>query len=138
MKLFRNTGHNRLGKQGEREIERLLVDAGYKVKDGYDGCDRTVVNPSTGEMLHIEIKTARKSLKGYQFCVRKDGHTSVDFSDLVILLCVHDSGRVRSFCFKPCEIKGQLLTITSAKHWTDHECDVVSTIEGLLLPVKLS
>jgi len=116
--ILKNTGHNRLGAQGEIEIAAMLTEAGYKVRPGYDGCDLVVVNKETGEMLHLEVKTARKTAKGFQFCLRKRDHTSVDLSDAIILVCVYSSGRIKTYCAKPCELPHQKMTVTTTQRWS--------------------
>lgn len=129
--LIRNTGHNRLGLLGEKEIADLFTKAGYKVEKDDFGSDLVVVNRPTGELLRVEVKTARKTTKGFQFCLRKSGHTTVDISDLIVLLCVNPSGRVRTYCMRPCECQSLKITVTSTLRWAQLECDPVKRIGEL-------
>lgn len=129
--LIRNTGHNRLGALGELEMTTLFRKAGYRVEDDNAGSDLAVVNKETGEFLRVEVKTARKGAKGFQFCLRKPGHTTVDVSDLIVLLCVYPSGRVRTYCLRPCECMSTKITVTSTQRWSLMECDPVERVREI-------
>lgn len=60
--------------------------------------DLVITDTSTGEILKVEVKTARRDKKGrWQFCLNKNdkhGVTSIAHSDVVILLAIDNLNRV--------------------------------------------
>lgn len=89
-----------LGAWGENVARNLLVRSGYAVQPspyGYPG-DLLVKHRLTGELIILEVKTARRCSDGkYRFTLWKDGHTDHRKADAVILLPVLESGRVVPF-----------------------------------------
>jgi hypothetical protein len=78
--------HLELGQFGEDFVAKMLSDVG----------DVTTSGPADLELMgcHIEVKTARPSKYngnggiGYQFLLKKRGHTNFTKADILILLCV--------------------------------------------------
>lgn len=71
--------------------------------------DLHVYSRVSGEQIKVEIKTARRGKGGYQFCLRKrdkHGQTDVGHADIVLLLCVGQSGAMWPFVV-PVHIFGQ-------------------------------
>jgi hypothetical protein len=90
-----------IGALGERLAAHLLERAGYLVshtRPGERRGDLRVVDQTTGEIVRVEVKTARRSQdKKWRFTLRKRGHTDHRQSDIVILLAVMPSGRAIPF-----------------------------------------
>ncbi len=62
--------------------------------------DLHVYSRLTGEQIKVEIKTAKRGKRGYQFCLRKHdkyGETTINHADVVLLLCVGLSGSFLPF-----------------------------------------
>lgn len=85
--------HNtQVGDYGETYVSNILAYSGYYVQKtahiAYSGDIRTI-NPQTGVIATIEVKTAVRDAKGkYKFCLAKPGHTDYRYSDYVILVCL--------------------------------------------------
>lgn len=84
--------HTALGTMGELLVARLLTERGYRLLKSHKHGDLTVSDPD-GVIINVEVKTARRGSQGWQFCIRKTGHTDCAHADWVILLAVQDSGR---------------------------------------------
>lgn len=89
-----------LGVSGEFYALRQFEALGYKVeyaqtkKQG----DLKVVDMTTGQIVKVEIKTARKGRNlNYQVCLKKKGKTDVAHSDLVVIQLVLGTGEVVPF-----------------------------------------
>lgn len=85
-----------IGALGERYVGAALEKQGWQVS--YQHCnkqgDLRAWNPETGEIVRIEVKTARRNADGnWCFNLFKKGKTSVLHADVVILLAVLKSGR---------------------------------------------
>lgn len=109
--------HNDIGCHGEKYAAQLFRDAGYIVRncshERHSG-DICIVDPVTGELLKIEVKTAIESHRGrYGFCLIKAGHTSIKHSDFVLLLCIDKHGKHYSYLIPTELIFSQHLTISS-------------------------
>lgn len=111
--------HVLTGNFGEDYVYRLLVNSGYIVrktaKFAFSG-DLEVIDPSTGEIFKIEVKTANQNpLNGrFQFCLRKTGKTDCSYSDFVILVCIDTEGKIYLYCAHcSCFNGSQLVGITS-------------------------
>lgn len=85
--------HTDLGTLGEFYVARMLAYAGLAVEMG-GPADLLV------EGMPVEVKAARRGTyrskmktwsndQGYQFCLRRDGHTEIR-APVVILLCYND------------------------------------------------
>lgn len=88
----RRTLAQQTGDYGEQYVANLLQNAGYNVEIcsnlRFSG-DLCICDPSTGEFLKIEVKTAFESKRGqYQFCLFKPSFTDCSYSDYVALLCI--------------------------------------------------
>lgn len=83
---------NALGWMGEVTIQRQLEAAGYQVRLARRGeGDLHVVDPHTGWVLRIEVKTAMRSTdRKWRFTLWSKGRTNYRNSDVVILLAVLD------------------------------------------------
>src|SRR3972149_4905962 len=103
-----------VGTMGEITIARMLECSGYDVSFTHPGEKRgdiCAVSRSTGEIMRIEVKTARRATDGkYRFTLFKKGHTDYRDSDVVILLPVLKSGRVVPFVL-PVERLGKRSTV---------------------------
>jgi hypothetical protein len=84
-----------IGMMGEQIVYHMLASAGYIVSNTHPGeqrADLRVITPH-GEVLRVEVKTARKACDGkWHFTLRKKGKTDHSHSDVVILLCVMLTG----------------------------------------------
>jgi hypothetical protein len=93
--------HREIGAVGERWLCETLERQGYRVAYGQLGKkegDLRVIDVITGEVLKIEVKTARQCKDGkWRFTLAKDGHTDHQHADMVALLAVMASGRVIPF-----------------------------------------
>lgn len=93
------------GNIGENYVKQLLWDSGYfakkRRKKRFAG-DLWTKSTQTHPTLNIEVKTANESQFGtYHFCLRKDGHTDICYSDYVILVCIDRFGSKFCYCI-PC------------------------------------
>ena len=89
-----------IGSLGEQLCYHLLASRGYlpsNVHPKEHRGDLRVVT-SSGEILRVEVKTARRASDGrYHFTLRKAGHTDHSDSDVIILLCAMKTGYVVPF-----------------------------------------
>ncbi|MCU0481684.1 MAG: hypothetical protein MUE54_10810 [Anaerolineae bacterium] len=86
-----------MGKAGEAYAEKQFMDMGYKVTypTEYKQGDLRVVDVTTGEIVRVEVKTARRGQNGrWQVCFRKGKKTDCHHADLVVMQLVLDSGQV--------------------------------------------
>jgi hypothetical protein len=111
--------HVLTGNFGEDYVYRLLVNSGYIVrrtaKFAFSG-DLEVIDPYTGEIFKIEVKTANQHpVKNYfHFCLRKTGKTDCTYSDFVILVCIDKEGKIYLYCAHcNCFNGAQLVTVSS-------------------------
>ena len=101
--------HNEIGDFGEQYIARLLAEAGEVTPGG--PADLLF------EGVSVEVKTARPSNYngrnlGYQFCLRKRGHTDHRKAAVLILLCLGLRGQVRGVFVIPTEVIGERRKLT--------------------------
>lgn len=87
-----NKNHTSLGNYGEIYVKNFLIESGYFVQicasERHSG-DLRILDTLTGEIFQVEVKTAYCDYKGrYGFCLRKQKHTDITYSDFVILLCI--------------------------------------------------
>lgn len=90
-----------VGFAGELLASRALESAGYHVRIDHRDGDLTVI-VSTGEIVAVEVKTARYGKDGcYRFTLQKhwQGRQCADHrnADVVILLCVSRTGHTIPF-----------------------------------------
>jgi hypothetical protein len=111
--------HILTGNFGEDYVYRLLVNSGYIVrrtgKFAFSG-DLEVIDPYTGEIFKIEVKTANQSphTNKFQFCLRKTGKTDCTYSDYVILVCIDKDGKIYLYVAHcACFNGSQLVSISS-------------------------
>lgn len=110
-----------LGALGERLTYSLLKASGYQVSNTHPKEHRGDLRVITcdGEVLHIEVKTARQaSDKKWRFTLRKLGHTDHGDSDLVILLCVTRSGYTVPFVIPIEVLRTQNAAVISSDPYT--------------------
>lgn len=82
--------HVRTGIRGEKYVATMIENLGYEVHypDG-DFCgDYCIFDPLTGEAIRLEVKTANRGAKGYQFCTYRAGKTNCQDSDVVALVFI--------------------------------------------------
>lgn len=89
--------HSSVGLAGEILVAQYLERSGYSVQILHDKGDLSVVYPNNGQIVGIEVKTARRNTRGaYSFTLRKNwqGRQCCDVrkADIVILLCVMKTG----------------------------------------------
>jgi len=81
-----------LGDYGEQYIHNLLTQAQFdcEIVSHLNYCgDLQVFDKNCGERFAIEVKTAFIGTNGrFNFCLNKSNHTSIKYSDFVILLCI--------------------------------------------------
>lgn len=109
-----------VGVAGEQWAAAALERAGYYVSFTCQRApgDLRVLCPDTGEIIRIEVKTARRTRrKVWQFNLYRKLHdrvcTDAQKSDFVVLLAVHPSGRITPFVL-PAAILGQQKQVTIA------------------------
>lgn len=94
--LPHGANHRALGMLGEYHAREKLREAGYLVEfvTARKVGDLRVVNPQTGEIVRVEVKTARSGNDGmWQFCLSRTNKTGSDKTncgnaDITILQCV--------------------------------------------------
>lgn len=96
-----------IGTWGKLTVYQRLEKAGWLVS--FCHCEKRgdlrATNPLTGEVLYIEVKTARQGRdKKWRFTLVKDGCTDYRDSDKVVLLAVLKSGDVVPFIIPVSEI----------------------------------
>lgn len=106
-KLSKPSGkRHRVGHLGELAAVLLLERAGYKVHipETRTTGDLHAINPNTGELIRVEVKTARRGKdRKWRFTLLKidpnDGSPQTDhrYSDIVLLLAVTLSGALVPF-----------------------------------------
>lgn len=108
-----------VGFAGELLASRALQANGYHVRLSHERGDLSVILPSTGEVVAVEVKTARYGKDGtYRFTLYKhwQGRQCADHrnADIVILLCVSRTGHAIPFVV-PVPIVGdrRVVAITS-------------------------
>ena len=106
-----------LGDYGEKYICNLLINSGYFVQicASERNCgDLRILDTQTGEKLQGEVKTAYESARGqYGFCLRKQNHTDISYSDFVILLCIDKYNSHYQYVIPSGLIGSKFLSITS-------------------------
>jgi len=124
------------GYLGEMVILEALRDSqkyqGSPTKTYHKG-DLHVVNRKTGEYFRVEVKTAKRTKNGWQFCLRKHdkyGQTNIDDADIVVLLCVGLSGAFWPFVL-PKEAFGAKKKIQIRNLDTTHYSEYRQTLNQL-------
>jgi len=96
-----NPSCKKIGMIGELWLADKLRNQGYLVAMGIQGQkkgDLSATDPRSGELIRIEVKTARRGKNGkWKFTLVKTGCTDHRHADVVALLAVMDSGRVVTF-----------------------------------------
>lgn len=115
--------HTAVGAMGEQTAAALLRQSGYTVSHtgrGERRGDLRAVDPTTGEMWRVEVKTARRSKSGrWKWSLRKPGHTDIGDADIVLLLAVLKSGRAVVFVV-PTGAFGDVKTFECRTHPEDY------------------
>lgn len=106
-----------LGAYGEQYLCKQLCNEHYLAEIvanlGHVG-DLRILDTWTGEMLQIEVKTAYETANGhYKFCLNKKNHTSLSYSEFVILLCIDKYLRHYTYIIPTSLLYAQSLTISS-------------------------
>lgn len=110
------------GRLGEYLVRAILASQGYGVKFPEKKCqgDLHATDLTTGEIIKLEVKTATRTARGdYQAILHKSdkyGGTDCHHADIVILVCVTNSGSMTFFVVPADEIKTKSLTITGNPH----------------------
>lgn len=97
-----SVSHTSIGNLGEAWLAQKLQKRGYRVTIAHERGDLTVITPD-GEILYVEVKTARANVQGrYAFTLykqSKSGKVKADCrqTDFVALLCVMQSGAIVPF-----------------------------------------
>lgn len=108
MPTFANQRRKALGCAGEIWVSEQLARAGWQVsftREREHRGDLRAVHPMTGEILKIEVKTARQGKdKKWRFTLVKQGCTDYRHADVLILLCALKSGHVVPFVIPVAEI----------------------------------
>lgn len=90
-----------IGTMGEITVARMLELSGYEVSFTHvreRRGDLRVYDIQSGEIVRVEVKTARRSKDGkYRFTLFKKGCTDYRDADVVVLLPVLKSGRTVPF-----------------------------------------
>lgn len=114
---FTNLSNRQIGGIGEIWLSEALRNQGYEVTPGIQGQKRgdlTAVDPRSGEMTRIEVKTARRGKDGHwRFTLVKKGHTDHRHADKVALLAVLKTGDVVLFMIPVEEIKNRRSAVIS-------------------------
>ena len=100
MEYLENKRAKAVGSYGESIAKALLEDAGYLVSYAHEGekrGDLCVIDQETGEIIRVEVKTARRGADGrFTFSLERRNTarvmTSAYHSDFVILLAVTKQG----------------------------------------------
>lgn len=103
-----------LGAEGERFAMEQFTRAGYVVSIPAEKKmgDLRVMNPHTGEVLRVEVKTGREGCHGWQFCITrragKRNKTDCHHADVVVIQAVSGvTGLVVTYVIPADEVSGQ-------------------------------
>lgn len=116
--------HTALGQTGELLARAYFERNGYRIislNTKFQG-DFTVVNTATGEVIRIEVKTAKANRKTNiaQFCAFRDGRTDTRHSDLTVMIGVDTLGLVHWYFVPSCEITAKTVKI-NLWHWSKNK-----------------
>src|SRR3972149_4533713 len=84
--MLNNPKAHSVGLYGEQILYNVLTDKGYEVctpKSGEKRGDLRVIDPESGEVLAIEVKTSRKGTEGWRFTLWKKNSQNHRYSDIV-------------------------------------------------------
>lgn len=113
-----STSHTAIGNLGEAWLAQKLQQRGYLVTISHERGDLSVITPD-GEILYVEVKTARPATDGgYRFTLykqSKSGKVKADYrkADIVALLCVTPSGAIVPFIVPVAALRSTCAGITS-------------------------
>ena len=112
-----NRANTSVGSYGELYLHNLLSNSRYSceivAKLRHSG-DLSILDTLTGEMFNVEAKTAYISHKNtFKFCLNKQNHTSLSYSDFVILLCIDKHLTHYTYVIPTSLLFSQSLTLTS-------------------------
>lgn len=98
LELYGQCKHTALGAAGECWAAQEFARRGFLVHDDHTLGDLVIVDPGTGEIIVIEVKTCRVNSDGkYRANLQKKGHCSHRKSDFVLLVTVTRSGAITPF-----------------------------------------
>ena len=90
--------HTALGAAGECWAREFFAGRGFEIRDCHTLGDMEIVDRQSGEILVIEVKTARRGVDRrrskfyWRFNLRKAGHTDHRKSDRVLAIALSASG----------------------------------------------
>jgi hypothetical protein len=116
--LTKFTSHIVLGSLGEMLLAASLKSQGWhKVYSGEKKQgDVSGIHPKTGEIVHFEVKTAKRgSQQGWQFCLNKGTKTACRYSDYVFLIVVDEHGAIYRYLI-PSAFFGRITQISISSH----------------------
>lgn len=122
MDMLRNPKAHSVGLYGETILYNTLTDKGYTVcttKPGEKRGDLRVVDPETGEVLTVEVKTSRKGTEGWRFTLWKKKSQNHRHSDIVVLLAVCKVGLPIAFVIPTNDVR-DLHSIRIPSHPMDY------------------
>lgn len=114
-RILQSRKTNAVGVLGEL-IARKLLEQHYIVKHPQESKtgDLHCIDPATGEVVYIEVKTARRNKRGrWRFQLWKKGKTSHKHSDYFLLLAIVHPTTVIPFLVPTSEITSKSITISS-------------------------
>lgn len=125
-----------LGYMGEKTAAAALRSAGYRVAPGKPlGGDLHVIDSETGEVLYIEIKTARRGCDGkWRATLIKAGKTDHRICDLVVLLTIVEGRQIVPFVIPVGVLDKPHIVITSDPRTYHGRLATYRQLEGLRLP----
>lgn len=112
-----NKQKSMLGAYGEKYIHHLLTSIRYssEIVSHLSYCgDLQVFDAMARERFAIEVKTAFIGNNGrFNFCLNKTNHTSIKYSDFVVLLCIDKELNHYIYVIHTSILNGQSITIAS-------------------------
>lgn len=137
--ILASPGRNGIGRLGEHLACLLLEKRGYKCSFAQKGSKRgdlRVVDPETGAVQRVEVKTARKSSDGkWRFLLWKKDKQDYRHADYILLLAVWISGEVTCFTIPVADLgeRSQICISSHPLHYTGRWATYRQTPSGLSL-----
>lgn len=122
--ILASHGRNAIGRLGEHLAYLLLEQCGYRcsfTRQGQQRGDLRVVDPASGVIHRVEVKTARRaSDHKWRFLLWKKGHQDYRHADFVLLLAVWISGEVTPFVIPVADLgeRSQICISSHPLHYT--------------------
>lgn len=106
-----------LGDYGEQYVKSVLTNERYQseIVSHLNYCgDLQVFDSNCGERFAVEVKTAFIGTNGrFNFCLNKSNHTSITYSDFVVLLCIDKELNHYTYVIHTSILNTKTITITS-------------------------